>query len=117
MAFETYTPAVKAKANKAKRSKTFGFSPRTNKLVFYTQILEKYFQDKQYVHLLYDKDEKLIAIQPVEKDDVSALKLLGKEDRAKYIFITRFLNHYEIKLTQSSYQFKEQDGMLVLKVG
>jgi hypothetical protein len=113
MSFELFVPSKKK--NAPKRSNVIGFSPKLNKLSIYRPIVEKYFQDKQYVHLYYDKDEKLIGIKAADQEDQSTLKLSGQ--KAKVLMIGRFLKQYQIELKEAiQFPIEERNDMLVLKI-
>jgi hypothetical protein len=113
MPFEMFIPSKKK--NAPKRSNVIGFSPKLNKLSIYRPIVEKYFQDKEFVYLYYDKDEKLIGIKAADKQDDNTIKLSGQ--KAKVLMIGRFLKQYGIELKEAiQFPIEDRNGMLVLKI-
>lgn len=114
MSFELYTPSSKQN-RKSKRANCVGFSPKLKKLSFYRPILEKHLKGTEFVHLYYDKDEKLIGIKPADQEDPSTLKLTG--NKTKVLMIGRFLKQFEIEINENKqFPIEERDGMLVLKI-
>jgi hypothetical protein len=113
MPFELFVPGKKK--HESNRSSCIGFSTKMKKLSIYRPILEKYFQDKQFVHLYYDKDEKLIGIKPTDKADETTIKLTG--GTTKILMIGRFLKRYDIDIKENiQLPFEERNNMLILKV-
>jgi hypothetical protein len=113
MAFKLFVP-VKKKQHKTGHSNSIGFSPN-GKISIYRPIIEQYFQEKQYAHLYYDEEEKLIGIKPAEKEDESTLKLSG--DKSKFLSAKKFIKEYQINISEpQKFNFKYQDDMLVLKI-
>jgi hypothetical protein len=116
MSFELYVPA-KLRKNKSKRSNSIGLSTK-GKISIYRQIVDQYFQGKQFAKLYYDKKEKLIGIEPTSTEDQTTLKLQG--NNAKFLTAKKFFNTYEIEVKENlnlPFEWNQDANMLVLKVG
>jgi hypothetical protein len=103
----------KEKAIKRVSSKTVGINGK-GRFAFYKPVVEKYFQNANYVELFFDPNEKKLGILPVAEPTADSFRIQGKT--TKMIVAKRFLNHFQISIEDRRYSFEPENEMLVVQL-
>ena len=82
--------------------------------------VNKYLKDVEYIHLLYDEENKIIGIKKAKKDDSNIFKLTRSGEQGTSSIAGRsFLGFFEIDYSKSRKFIPEWDSkneMLLIKI-
>jgi hypothetical protein len=101
------------KSNKAITSKTIGINEK-GRFAFYKPIIKEFLQDKPFVELYYDPENKNIGIKPISEFTPNAFKLQGKT--TKMIVAKKFLKQFNILVKNTRYTFNHENEMLIIQL-
>lgn len=87
---------------------------------FNSACMEKFFRNKSFVQLYWDKDKKSMGFKPIEKEIDGAFKISSSgSGKPGSIAGKSFLKYYEIDFSKSKGfvpDWNEKEGLLVIKV-
>jgi len=82
--------------------------------------MDKYFKNKKYVQLYFDKEKLIIGIKAIDKDTDNAFKLTSNEIQSNSsISGTSFLKHYGVDFKVAKRyapSWSDKEEMLIIKV-
>lgn len=103
----------KEKLKKGISAKTIGINHK-GRFAFYKPVVEKFFNNCDYVELFFDPETKKIGIMPVNAESYDSFKIQGKT--TKMVIAKKFLNRFKICIEDRRYEFTNEDGMLTIQL-
>lgn len=109
------------------KKKAKGGPPRVtitkyNNFVLNSTVMDKYFRQVKYVHLLWDADQQRVGIKPAPKQDQAAYQLnLSAKGNVATVSGISFLRHIgwhlESETTSFETEWNDREGLLEFLIG
>jgi hypothetical protein len=103
----------KEKARQKGVTNSIGIS-RKGRFAFYKQVIQKHFNNAEYVEFFYDNKENKIGILPTIEPSTDSFKIQGVT--TKTVTAKKFINRFQIPVEDRRYNFDFKDGMIIIQL-